>query len=109
MDIRLRCRRLRSGAMLIRTIALVASLLALAACAAPSHVDPKAIAVMAPLTEQESIALLTKISSQFQQSPFIGGNKVELLRDGPATFAAMTAAIKSATRRIDMESYQFDT
>ena len=37
------------------------------------------------------------------------GNEVVLLRDGPATYAAMTAAIGAATRRIDMESYQFDT
>ena len=47
------------------------SALSLAACAAPSHVDPKAIAARAPLTEQESIVLLTNIGSHFQQAPFI--------------------------------------
>ncbi len=95
--------------MLIRVPVLLVFLLALAACAAPSHVDPKAIAATAPPTEQGAIALLTKISSHFEQAPFVTGNEVALLRDGPATYAAMTAAITSATRRIDMESYQFDT
>ena len=95
--------------MLIRTSVLAALLLVLAACAAPSHVDPKAIAATAPPTEQEAIALLTNISSHFEQAPFVGGNKIALLRNGPATYAAMTASITSATRRIDMESYQFDT
>lgn len=95
--------------MIIRIAVLAALLLTLTACAAPSHVDPKAIAAMAPPTEQESITLLTQISTHFEQAPFVGGNKIALLRDGPATFAAMMAAITSATRRIDMESYQFDT
>jgi cardiolipin synthase A/B len=95
--------------MLIRLPVLAALLLTLAACAAPSHVDPKAIASVAPPTEQEAIALLTKISSHFEQAPFVSGNEIALLRDGPATYAAMAAAITSAVRRIDVESYQFDT
>lgn len=95
--------------MLIRRPVLLALLLVLAACAAPSHVDPKAIAATAPPTKQDAIALLTKISSHFEQAPFVGGNAITLLQDGPATYAAMTAAITSAVRRIDMESYQFDT
>ncbi len=49
------------------------------------------------------------ISSHFEQAPFVAGNRVTLLRDGPATYAAMTAAIGAARRRVDMESYQFDT
>jgi len=40
---------------------------------------------------------------------FIGGNAVELLRNGPQTYAAMTAAMTAAKQRIDMESYTFDT
>ncbi len=84
-------------------------MLTLLACAAPSHVDPKAVAATAPPTEQEAIARLMRISSHFERLPFVKGNNVMLLRDGPATYAAMTDAINAATRRIDMESYQFDT
>ncbi len=40
--------------------------------------------------------------------PFLAGNKVELLIDGPASFAALSSAIGGARRRIDMESYEFD-
>jgi cardiolipin synthase len=83
--------------------------LILFACAAPSHVHPKAIASTAPLTEHQAIERLMKISSHFERLPFVAGNDVILLQDGPATYAAMTAAISSATRRIDMESYQFDS
>jgi cardiolipin synthase len=83
--------------------------LILFACAAPSHVHPKAIASTAPLTEHQAIERLMKISSHFERLPFVAGNDVMLLQDGPATYAAMTAAISSATRRIDMESYQFDS
>ncbi len=92
-----------------RVIGLAALLCGLAACAAPSHVDPRAIAATAPPTEQEAITRLMKISSHFERLPFVRGNKVVLLRDGPATYETMKDAIGGATRRIDMESYQFDT
>ena len=88
---------------------MAALALTLFACAAPSHVDPKAIASAAPVTEQASIERLMKISSHFERLPFVKGNSVKLLRDGPATYAAMTTAINAATRRVDMETYQFDT
>ncbi len=92
-----------------RVAGMAALLCGLSACAAPAHVDPKAIAATAPPTEQESIARLMRISSHFERLPFVRGNEVVLLRDGPATYAAMEQAIRAATRRIDMESYQFDT
>ena len=95
--------------MLLRLTFAAAASLTLFACAAPSHVDPKAVAASAPPTEHEAIELLMKVSSHFERARFIGGNDVVLLRDGPATYEAMTTAINSATRRIDMESYQFDT
>ena len=84
-------------------------LVALAACAAPSRVDPKAIAAAAPDTEQQAIVRLMQISSHFQQAVFTRGNTVRLLRNGDETYPAMIEAISAATRRIDMESYQFDT
>ena len=40
--------------------------------------------------------------------PFLPGNRVKLLVDGPASFAALADAIRSARTRIDMESYEFD-
>lgn len=95
--------------MSIRRAGMAVVLLLLFGCTAPSHVDPKVVAAEAPRSEQESIALLTKISSHFEKLPFVPGNDVMLLRDGPATYAAMTAAINGAKQRIDMESYQFDT
>jgi cardiolipin synthase len=98
-----------SRAKLTRLTVWAALPLTLFACAAPSHVDPKAIASTAPSTERAAIERLTKISSHFERLPFASGNDVTLLQDGPATYAAMTAAISSATRRIDMESYQFDS
>ena len=36
------------------------------------------------------------------------GNRVDLLIDGPASFAALAEAIRSARIRVDMESYEFD-
>ena len=45
---------------------------------------------------------------RFAHVPFLAGNRVELLIDGPASFAALGAAIRSARTRIDMESYEFD-
>lgn len=41
-------------------------------------------------------------------SPLTVGNRVRLLRDGPATYSAMLAAIESARDHIHMETYIFD-
>jgi cardiolipin synthase len=41
-------------------------------------------------------------------SPLILGNKVTLLQDGPATYAAMFAAIRMARDHINLESYIFE-
>jgi cardiolipin synthase len=38
-------------------------------------------------------------------SPLVVGNKVTLLQDGPATYEAMFAAIRTAKDHINMESY----
>ena len=45
---------------------------------------------------------------RFAGVPFLPGNRVKLLVDGPASFAALADAIRSARTRIDMESYEFD-
>jgi len=41
-------------------------------------------------------------------SPLVLGNKVTLLQNGPATHAAMFAAIRAATDHINLETYIFD-
>ena len=41
-------------------------------------------------------------------SPLTTGNRVRLLRDGPATYTAMLAAIEGARDHIHMETYIFD-
>jgi cardiolipin synthase A/B len=41
-------------------------------------------------------------------SPLIPGNEVILLQDGPATYAAMFAAIRDACDHINLETYIFD-
>ena len=45
---------------------------------------------------------------RFAHVPFVAGNHVRLLVNGPASFAALAEAIGSARKRIDMESYEFD-
>jgi len=45
---------------------------------------------------------------RFAHMPFLAGNRVTLLIDGPASFAALKEAIRSARTRVDMESYEFD-
>ena len=42
------------------------------------------------------------------ESPLTKGNKVTLLADGPATYAAMFQAIRNAKDHINLESYIFE-
>jgi cardiolipin synthase len=56
----------------------------------------------------DSVALMRRQGELFARRPFLPGNRVELLVDGPATFSAMSEAIRAARSRIDMESYEFD-
>ena len=49
----------------------------------------------------KQVALEQEISG----SPLVVGNKVVLLQDGPATYAAMFAAIAAAKDHINVESY----
>jgi cardiolipin synthase A/B len=74
-----------------------------------------------PLSQKRSAAIVAKLKSangdldildkQAALEQEIGGsalvvdNKVTLLQDGPATYAAMFAAIRLAKTRIDVESY----
>ena len=74
-----------------------------------------------PISNQQSKKIINKLKkdgletnifdkhlaliSSIVGSPLIVGNKVELLVDGPATYAAMLSAIDSAVDHINMETY----
>ena len=45
------------------------------------------------------------LEAALDDSPLVAGNKVQLLQDGPATYAAMFAAIDAARDHINMETY----
>ncbi|MDP3822747.1 MAG: cardiolipin synthase [Burkholderiales bacterium] len=45
------------------------------------------------------------LEQAISDSPLLAGNKVQLLQDGPATYAAMFAAIAAAGDHINMETY----
>lgn len=55
-----------------------------------------------------SLDLMRQQGERFSGVPFVSGNRVDLLVDGQASFAALAEAIRSAKHRIDMESYEFD-
>jgi cardiolipin synthase len=48
------------------------------------------------------------LEEEIAGTPLVAGNKVSLLQDGPATYAAMFTAIRQARDHIDMESYIFE-
>jgi cardiolipin synthase len=54
------------------------------------------------------LELMREQGERFAHAPFLADNRVELLIDGPASFAALAEAIRSAHSRIDMETYAFD-
>ena len=92
--------------------AALALLTALAGCAptpAPNGLNAEVLhAEQAGGPGAESIALIRRQGELYSGKPFLPGNRVELLVDGPATFAAMREVIEGARARIDMESYEFD-
>ncbi len=83
-------------------------ILLLAGCATLPAVEEDVAEAAAARGSRESIELIRVQEERIARKPFIGGNAVTLLRNGPATYAAMIAAIKGARERIDLESYIFD-
>lgn len=77
-----------------------------------------------PLSTQRSAAILAQLKQKsgdidildkqialeqaINGSPLVTGNKVTLLQDGKATYAAMFAAIRAARDHINLESYIID-
>jgi len=64
--------------------------------------------LMAQRQVGDPVQLMRQQGERFAGMPFLTGNRVALLKDGPASFAALQAAIRAARTRIDMESYEFD-
>ena len=112
----------------------VANFLALSACSSmPILVpdmamqSPKAITLenaQGALSNQQSKKIIARIKkdgletnifekhlaliSEIAGSPLMVGNKVNLLVDGPSTYAAMLSAIETAKDHINMETYIFE-
>src|SRR6267142_307835 len=120
-----------------RRLALpLACTLALAACAAVPNGEvedaidasgtphPRVVGLRGPLSEQQSRTIIERLRRQSADSdvlqrhialeqalsanPLIAGNAVRLLRDGPETFAAMFAAMDSATQSLELEYFTFE-
>lgn len=111
--------------------ALALGLLATAGCAALPDTDAlierhagqaaRFETALGPVSTRNSAAILAKLKQKSGDidildkqialeeaivgSPLVMGNKVALLLDGPATYAAMFSAIRKAQNHINMESY----
>jgi cardiolipin synthase A/B len=81
----------------------------LASCAVAPPVDRDTERAMQEADEPGRLAIFRREGERIAPTKFVGGNEVELLRNGPATYQAMNDLIGNARRRIDMESYEFDT
>ncbi len=91
--------------------------------AASTNNPPTIVAAHRQLSPSESEAILGRLKGQtlptdilerhvaveeaISGSPLIVGNKVTLLVDGPATYAAMSKAIQGASDHINFETYIF--
>ncbi len=82
----------------------------LAGCAAepPPGVSPDLLSAEVGADPARSLELMREQGERFAHVDFLTGNRVNLLINGPASFAALADAIQSARTRIDMESYEFD-
>ncbi len=91
----------------VRSLALAAALAGCAVAPAPG-VSPDLLAAEANADPGRSLELMREQGERFAHIPFLPGNQVRLLVNGPASFAALAEAIRSAHTRVDMESYEFD-
>ncbi len=99
--------RRRHRARPLRACALLAALAGCVSAPTPG-VSPDLLAALADADTASTVPLMRQQGERFAGVPFLPGNRADLLVDGPATFAAMQAAIATAHTRIDMESYEFD-
>ena len=95
------------GRGLALAVGAAASLLS--GCAQLPSADADIDAALRTADPRGRLDLLRRQGERISGIPFIGGNEVDLLRNGPATYRAMEAAIDAAKTRIDLESYLFDS
>ena len=91
--------------------ASLAVMAGLAGCAdppIPGGADPDLLAVRTASDPALHFAVLRLQEERLAEKPFLPGNKVDLLVNGPDSFAALAEAIRGARTRVDMESYEFD-
>jgi cardiolipin synthase len=85
---------------------------------------PQILSARGFLSPKQSKALISRLKHSFEptdllerqiavmesvsESPLTKGNKVDLLIDGPATYAAMFKVVENAEDSINMETYIFD-
>lgn len=87
--------------------ALPMLLAVLTGCAQLPRVDLRAFDTPPPRDEAAALARMQADGERIAGKPFLDGNAVALLVNGPRSYAAMEAAIRGATTRIDMEAYEF--
>lgn len=80
----------------------------LAGCAVAPRFSPELACHIPSGSEHAALQILKSENEAAAGTPFHGGNSVQLLKNGPATYAVMMAAINSAQHQINMESYEFD-
>ncbi len=86
------------------SVVLVASL-AGCAVAPPPGVSLDLLSAAATADPPRTLDLMREQGERFAHVPFLPGNRADLLLNGPASFAALAEAIRSARTRIDVESY----
>ena len=87
---------------------LLVVLFGLSGCASLPHVDPDQACTIPTSSEDAALSILARENVRLTGTPFVPGNAVQLLVNGPQTFAAMKTAIEAAHQRIEMESYEFN-
>ncbi len=107
-------------------------LAALAGCAEPPHYrlapatgqPPRIVGARGPLSPAQSQAVIARLANAagdegmlarhlaieeaVAETPLVAGNRTRILRDGPETFRAMFAAIRSARDHIHLEYFIFE-
>ncbi len=89
-----------------------------------THEQPRIFSANGPLSPEKTKVLLERLNSSvaptdflerhiaimefLSGNPLIKGNRVKLLVDGPATYAAMFRAVRRARNHINLETYIFE-
>jgi cardiolipin synthase A/B len=92
-----------SGALKWLALVLLLPLCAHAQSPAARHVAPKGEDLRGPVPE--SVRVLDEVIERLTDAPLYRDNSVELLLDGPETYAAMLEAIASAKHHVHLETY----